>query len=289
MKKLLRAIFSCLGYELQKKRKTIEDLDVYKKLYGEESVSKRRFYNISAGAYKGFGGGINHPCWTNIDVDRSWKKDEFFPGAQEYNPDLDIAHDLLSMEPLPVDSCTAQLVHSRFAVDRITDEAARIFFKEIYRILKKGGIFRIVSTNVDIDLRAYLLNDMDYYFWLNQDVSIEQKFLFHVFSQTSSLYHDQSTQKISDEELRRYFKSMNWEDALNLCASKCSVEVHKNNRYDHFNWWNQMKFKRMLSSSGFKRIFLSHPTQSSAPVLRNKYYFDNEHNNVMMYFEGVKG
>jgi ubiquinone/menaquinone biosynthesis C-methylase UbiE len=248
----------------------------------------RSFYNISVGAYKGFGGGFQHPCWTNIDLDRPWKDDKYFPGSVEFKPEKDIAHDLLSMTPIPVESSTAELVYSRFAIDRLTNEAAQYFFEEVFRILKKGGVFRIVSTNLDLDYRAYRNNDRDYFFWLGDDFSIEQMFLFHVVSQVSTKYHDKNTENITDEELRELFETQGYEEVLDYCCSKCSVEIQKNNRYDHFNWWNSQKIEKMLKSSGFKTIYRSAAEQSTAPVMRNEYYFDNDHIKVMMYMEAIK-
>jgi predicted SAM-dependent methyltransferase len=287
MKKIFKKLLRYFGFEL-KKNKSCDDTNLYVKLYGSDSVKYRRFYNISAGAYKGFGGGIHHPCWTNIDVDKPWKHDKYFPNGIEFDPEYDISHDLLSMKPIPVEASTAELVHSRFTVDRLTDEAAQYFFNEVYRILKKGGIFRIVSTNLDLDFKAYLNNDKDYFFWLEENISIEQAFLFHVVTQVSTLYHDPSTEKITDEEFKYLLKTMNYEDALNYCTSKCSVEIHKENRYDHFNWWNQKKHEKMLSLAGFKSVYLSAPEQSASPVMRNELFFDNEHIKVMMYMEAVK-
>ncbi len=284
--KLIKAILRYIGLDLNKI--TIFDLPLYAKLYGEESVKKRLFYNISVGAYKGFGGGIQHPCWTNVDVDRSWKNDHYFPAAPEFNASIDLAHDLLDMNPLPIDTSCAELVHSRFTVDRLTDEAAQLFFNEVFRILKKGGIFRIVSTNVDLDYRAYSNNDKKYYFWLGEQLSIEQMFLYHVFTQLSTIYSDPSSIKISDDEFRKIFSTMAYEEALNHLASKCSIEIQKKNRYDHFNWWNQAKFEQMLAQAGFTSVYRSFPEQSAAPVMRNEYYFDNDHAKVMMYMEAVK-
>jgi predicted SAM-dependent methyltransferase len=287
IKNIFKKILRYFGFEL-KKNENYHDTDLYLKLYGSDSVKNRRFYNISAGAYKGFGGGLHHPCWTNIDVDKSWKNDKYFPNTPEFNPEFDIAHDLLSVKPIPVETSSAELIHSRFAVDRITDEAARYFFNEAYRILKKGGLFRIVSTNADLDFRAYLNNDKDYFYWLEKSVSMEQAFLFHIVTQSSTLYHDNTSEKISDEQFRQLFKTSDYKESLNYCASKCSVEIHKNNRYDHLNWWNWKKYEEMLLLAGFKSIYLSAPDQSASPVLRNNYYFDNDHNNVMMYVEAVK-
>jgi len=285
---LLKKILKFLGFELLRIKKFNDDTILYIKLYGDESVKKRRFYNISAGACKGFGGGINHPCWTNIDVDKKWSSDPCFPDGAEYDPRRDIAHDLLSMKPLPVESDSAELVHSRFTVDRLTDEAALFFFKETHRILKKNGTFRIVSTDLDLDYRAYINKDKNYFFWLGDDFSIEQAFLYHVVTQVSTHYHDAVSIKITDQELRSLLQSMTYEDALTYCASRSSLEIHKQNRYDHFNWWNRKKFEKTLGLAGFKTIYLSAPEQSASPVMRNELFFDNDHLKVMMYMEAVK-
>lgn len=284
----INELFRRFGLQLLKTDPS-DDTELYLKLFGRESVEHRRFYNIAAGVYKGFGGGISHPCWTNVDVDRSWKDDRNFPGGLEYDPSRDIAHDLLSVTPIPVESGTAELVHSRFAVDRITDEAAQYFFHEVYRMLKNGGIFRIVSTNLDLDFRAYTNKDHHFYFWLNETVSMEQCFLFHLVTQLSSRYFDKSTKKVTDEELREMVRTMDYESVAHELVSRCSLEVHKRNRYDHFNWWNQKKFEKMLGEAGFEMIYVSAPQQSAVPVLRNPHFFDNEHNRVMMYMEAVKG
>jgi predicted SAM-dependent methyltransferase len=287
MKKVLKKILRHTGFELERITNH-NDIFLYKSIYSPDSIINRRFYNISAGAYKGFGGGIKHPCWTNIDVDKPWKTDKYFPNGKEFDPRKDIAHDLLSLKPLPVDNMVAELVHSRFTVDRLTDEAAQYFFNEVYRILKYNGVFRIVSTNLDLDYRAYRNNDKSYFFWLGDKFSIEQAFLFHMVTQVSTHYSDHTTNKITDEELKILLSEKNYEDVMTFCSSKCSLEVHKRNRYDHLNWWNLRKYKKMLDIAGFKMVYQSAPEQSVSPVLRNSFYFDNDHNNVMMYIEAIK-
>jgi predicted SAM-dependent methyltransferase len=292
MKKLIykgaRKIAKVLGYNL--KKINADDISLYYQLYGEESVKKRRFYNISAGAYRGFGGGIHHPCWTNIDLDRSWKKTPYSPKDVEYNPKYDLAHDLLSLQPLPVETSVAEVVHTRFTIASLTDQAAEYMFNEVFRLLKKGGIFRISTPNIDLDYNAYLRNDMSFFYWFGDDrhVSIEQAFLFHVASQISTLHPDSTQQKISDEQFRGLIRTKPMEEALDFCTSKCSIELHKKYRQDHINWWNRKKLERMLRRAGFTWFYVSMREQSAAPVLRNEVYFDNDDNKFVMYMEAVK-
>jgi len=75
---------------------------------------------------------------------------------------------------------------------------------------------------------------------------------------------------------------------LNYRTSICSVEQHKNRRYDHINWWNPEKLERMLRNAGFNNVYLSSMLQSSSPVMRNEFYFDNYDNGFVFYMEAVK-
>ena len=73
IKQVTQKAASLLGYEIRKLRSIDHDRAVYISLYGQNAVDKRRFYTISAGGHFGFGGGIDHPLWTGIDVNKQWK------------------------------------------------------------------------------------------------------------------------------------------------------------------------------------------------------------------------
>lgn len=267
------------------------DLSLYIELYGEESVKKRRFYNISVGSYLGFGGGLHHPCWTKIDVNPPKSNKRIYSDrGLAYDPKFDIEHDLLSLKALPVESSIAELVHTRFTIASINDEAAQLMFNEVFRILKPNGIFRISTPNIDLDYRAYMSNDMSFFYWFanKKAVSIEQAFLIHVAAQASPWHQEGAAQRINDEQFRNLILTKTKEDALNYCTSLCSIETQKKYRQDHINWWNQDKLEKMLKKAGFKTIYLSSREQSASPVMRNPVYFDNYDNKFVMYMEAAK-
>lgn len=278
-----------------------DDIDLYQQQYGEESVKKRAFYNICAGGHGGFGGYFYHPFWTNIDLEAPILLDAW----TRYNPERDILHDLLDKTPLPLESDSAEIIQSQYTIEHIDNEAAEVFFKEVYRTLKPGGVFKVVAPNTELDYRAYLNKDKSFYSWvdiqsterhhpvygyktrLNQ-ASFEQLALVHFAANVSTIHGGDNPQRIQDEEFKHIMNSMKMEDAFDYCSSKCSIDIQRMYRSNHINWWNHDKLIQALKAAGFSKVQIMAPGQSSAQVLRNHKYFDNLWNSVALFVEAVK-
>ena len=59
---------------------------------------------------------------------------------------------------------SASLVFSSHMIEHISNESASFLFSEVYRILKPGGVFRVVCPDMDKIIQAYRENDL--YFFL---------------------------------------------------------------------------------------------------------------------------
>lgn len=299
LKEVSKEILKKGGFEIIKIRKPEDDTPHYLHLYGRDSVENKRFYNISGGGHFGFGGGFWHPCWTNIDY--------FFPTGMKpfLDSEYEMAHDLLGLSALPLPSSCAELVQTQYTIEHITNEAAEVLFREVYRILKRGGVFRVVVPNVELDYVAYLHKDRHYFSWIDifskpeqyrslhlnmplNRVSLEQVFLVHFAANTSLIHEDGAPERISDEEFKEVFSEYNLKDAFNHCMEKCSVEKQKLYRENHVNWWTNTKLREMLENAGFKNIYTLSCNQSSSPVMRNRQYFDKYWNNVALFMEAIK-
>lgn len=252
----------------------------------------------------GFGGGFQHPLWTNIDVSPVGSRVEGnHKGA--YRKDIDIVHDLLDLTPLPIESDSAELIHSRFTVEHITDQAAQNFFNEAFRSLKGNGVLRLVSPNIELDYRAYLRGDLSHFYWrdmfssksacdflkysipLNR-ASLEQVFLIHFASNASPIHSDGAQERISDEVFKEVLTTMPLPEALDFCTAKCSVDKQRIYRQNHINWWNIEKYQCMLHKAGFQMVYTTGPGQSVSPVMREKRNFDNLWQPVALYMEAIK-
>lgn len=292
MKTFINNSLKKFGLEIRKIDKDIFNLDIYQKYYSEESLLSKNFYNVGAGNFY-------HPYWTNIDFFSDWYKanDEFTSEGIHY--------DLFSLIPIPLEDGIGEIVYSSHTIEHIKNEHAEFLFKEAYRILKDKGIIRLTCPDIDLHYQAYKMNDFDFFFWrkwyskekaykrifLNQPLdkaSIEQLFLQRFASAATTLHADGLSERISDEELRKIFSEMKYEDALDYCCNKCPVEIQKKYPGNHTNWWNREKLIIMLKNIGFKEIRISGYGQSQSPMLRNTRLFDSTHPKLSLYIEAKK-
>jgi len=280
-----------LGYRLIKNRKKPSDLDLYYRLYNEESVNSRSFYNIGAG-------GFRHPAWKNVDYPSDWYSKATTGG-------IDVPHDLEGPDPIPVDTGTADIIYTSHTIEHISNNAANKLFREAFRMLKPGGVFRATTVNIDLEVSAYLNNDRDYFYWIDEysieknwrramynkpmnEASLEQVFLVHFASSASTLHADGAKERISDDDIKRVFCKMSTPDALDYCISKCDPDVQKKYPGNHINWWNKDKLVSSLESAGFTKIYPSAHGQSQCPPLRNLDFFDNTRPKNSIYIECIK-
>jgi len=240
------------------------DVALYRQIYSKDSIENRRFYNLGAGAFR-------HPCWTNVDHKSDW-----YRSVQGHDF---IEWDLLSLTRIRVADNSAEIVYCSHTIEHITDDAAQNMFNEAFRILKKGGVFRVTTPNIDLEYRAFKEKDRQFFYWKkDKSFSLHQIFLSHFASSAS----------ISDHELDKIFSKMEYEEALNYCISRCSLETQRNSPGGHINWWNAKKLRRMIGTAGFREVCLSGYGQSSSPVLRNTRFFDNTHIPISIYMEAIK-
>ncbi|MFK7786360.1 MAG: methyltransferase domain-containing protein [Crocinitomicaceae bacterium] len=260
--------------------------------YSKESVDNRRFYNVGAGNFY-------HPCWTNLDYGNDWylKYKERIDQALQY--------DLLSMEPLPLETDKAEVFYTSHTIEHIPNEAVVQLFTEMHRCLKKGGIVRITAPDIDLVHRAWQEEDLDFFYWIEMNsqeevwkrrklngpmnkASLEQIFLHLVASSRSQLHIDGTEERMNDEEFIRLFKELPYAEALDAIVKDCPIEIQRKYPGNHMNWWNHKKVMDLLSSVGFSKVYRSGYGQSHSPAMRDTDLFDNTHPKISFYVEAQK-
>ena len=81
--------------------------------------------------------------WVNIDLDRTCKPDVI----------ADLGQDL------PIKSQSVDYIHSEDFVDQLALEKAYRFFRECHRVLKKGGVMRILTPDLRQLAKRYVDGD----------------------------------------------------------------------------------------------------------------------------------
>lgn len=291
MKKQFLEACQRLGFEIRRKSPPF-DTEVYRNYFSQDSISGKRFYNVGPGEFY-------HPCWTNIDY-----TDAFVKKHGKNTPGF-INYDLFSHAPLPLESDIAEIIYTSHTIEHIDDKSVQNLFNESQRVLRKGGVMRIVTPDTDNAYAAWKRNDRSYFFWINwemfnkdfeqqcintplKDASLAQIFLEDFAAAASQIALVGAEKRISDDELERLFKERSYEDALNFCTSLCTVERQRRFPGSHMNWFNESKLTRMLKEAGFSKVYKSAYMQSHVPVLRNVNFFDKTLPQVSIYMEAVK-
>lgn len=254
-----------------KRLRNINDIDLYRNIYGEKAVVQRAFYNIGAGIF-------NHPAWTNIDHYSKHYKQNFVH--------LDI--DLENFDSFPINDETAYVVYSSHTVEHISMKASEKMFEETYRILKPGGFFRVTTPDATFFWDSLIENDKSIwrYLFINQQYvdehSIKELLVNYFATQVSS--NEVMMKRIIDDG--RAKGKMN--DVLDFFIYFCDIEKQRVNPGWHMNWWSIEKMKRILKKVGFGNVYESSYGKSKCPVLKNTTYFDSTHPHISLYVEAIK-
>lgn len=285
---LIKKIAALFGLEL-KRIHANPDLSLYDSIPTVE-LKNSPFLNIGAGMF-------SHPYWTNIDKKSKWYKD--------YANQSFIEHDLFSTDTIKLNDGSAYAAYCSHTIEHIDDLSVQRLLNEIFRLLKPGGVVRIVTPDIQLQYRAYRDNDRHYFFWINSysrekdyqragltqplnQASIDQIFLEDFASYASTLPVKGASQRISDEELRQLFASRSFEDALDYCTSLCPIELQKDNPQNHINWFHEKKLHSMLAKAGFNNIYRSAYGQSYCAPMRDLNFFDKTLPKVSLYMEARK-
>ena len=283
----LQRIFRRAGWVLQKDP-AVAAGDLLYEGYPERSLAERRFYNIGAGVFQ-------HRYWTNIDYNSGY--------YAAVLPEGYINHNLMSLEALPVEDNVAELVYCSHVIEHITNDAALKLISEAHRILKAGGLLRIVVPDAELAYEACRRGDRRFFYWIEphsrprivrrmyrvppKNASIEQLFLHLVASQLSEIDIDQDVKKkFSTQEIAMLLKTQSMEESLDLFRRRCVFKDEYAG--SHINWWNSDKLNRFFLEAGFSSPRLSGFGQSRAAPLRDTSLFDNTHPKISLYMEATK-
>lgn len=248
-------------------------------LYPEKNRPKiPQYINIGAGKFY-------HPYWHNVDT-----PNDYYADCQKGR--LHIHYDLTSNQPLPFDDATIKVAYTSHVIEHINNDHVEYLFREVYRCLQPGGVFRITCPDMDLEYDAFIRGDKDFWCAPNAygdfSANIEQRFLDHFATALTIAHPDKKFPKLSDDSIRDIFAKMSKEAAFDFIINKLPPNLTKSYPGDHINWFNYDKISAMLKSANFQNVYESRYSQSKCILLRNTQLFDSTCPWLSLYVECYK-
>jgi len=265
----------------------------------------KSFLNLACG--KSY---INSPEWTNMD----------------YSGDANILHVNL-LKPIPLEDESVDFIYCSHFIEHLTKKQLREFMKECFRVLKKGGILRLVTPDFDEIIKAYISNYENkninqsnfiklelldqlvrknpggelYTFYQNSSKTVSDEF---VYSRTGELINNNENQNKSKLSLKKIYKKILRSFSLLYIKIICYLlpQAFRNSNVSfadvgelHHWVWSDYELIDFLISCGFKNCHSTSFDQSSSNHFKNNYLnqLDVLNNfprkgNESMYIEGFK-
>ena len=262
--------------------------DAYLLQAGFEETVGSKMYNIGAGRFR-------HVHWKNVE----------YPNEHYSQNVVDVPWDAESGNPIPLEAQTAPAIFTSHTVEHLTQAAVEGMFSEAFRILKKGGVFRITCPNFDYyyngcqtaDVTRNSIPPVSGY-------SSAKEFAFASFigesvSQRSSLcvnainnWNEKSGEKIPEPLSLEAFEASVERDGIDATmmsyASDISLDYHREHLGNHINWWPSRRLIELGERVGFSECYESNYLQSRFFPMRDKRSFDTTHPAISQYVEFIK-
>ncbi len=244
---------------------------------------KLRYRNYMKGSkFLNFGSGaFNHKRWQNFD----------YPGISEYYKNLlgKIGKDYIPIDlnkdklKIPFDNNSVELIYFSHVLEHLNKKKGIHLFKEFNRILKPGGIVRVVLPHTDKTIFFSSLIDKQQNINNSEKELSTSSSISHTFYQVANLSNSELL-KISREN---DFKLEKIESKLLDINPKLGIFDPQNPDF-HISYWNEERIIKLSEETGFSKIYPLLRGHTFADPFKNLCTFDISEPHLSMYFELIK-
>lgn len=199
----------------------------------------------------------------------------------------DINFDLSKKERIPFNDNSFKAIYTSHCMEHLTTNQAKHIFKESHRLLKKGGIFRIVVPSIKLYLEKYDQKNLSFFNWIrNKSVYRHDSWLRFIVREFAGAVVDD----FEDYELIDKYKKYDHEEFINYFNELSNSE--KNNSRNipdiHKSGWTTKLIIKTLKNQGFSDVYISKRHKSRFKKFQNEFIFDNTRPEISLYIEGIK-
>ena len=236
--------------------------------------------------YLNLGSGTNWEDEKTIGLDINGSSDDF---GKRIRSACDVEFDLSSGDPLPFGEGRFVGVYSSHCIEHLNEEKTKHIFKEAYRVIKSGGIFRITVPDIELYFENYDAKNLSFFNWIrSKSIYSYDSWLRFITREFAGAVVDDH----SDQELLKLYADLGrdaylegFQRAQNECldGSKNIPDIHK-------SFWTTTKLIKFLQDAGFKNAYKTERFGSSIPHFANpeNKFFNYTRPNISLYVEGVK-
>ena len=232
----------------------------------------------------------------NLCDSNSWKKNinnvklvtiNYPVDKTKSNNKSDIVFNLNTINDLPIEDNTFDIVYSSHTLEHIREEYLENIIQNIYRILKPGGLFRIIVPNFIKSISELKKNNINYFKKINKEVGTgNSNRIIDRFSRFNISYAINNKSMGPELDQNDVNKIMNSEpkDIRRLMIDKIPIKA---SYYGHVNIIEKNYLIQLLNKCMFKNIKELKFRESSSPICRNNNMFNNRPNSSI-YVECIK-
>jgi predicted SAM-dependent methyltransferase len=103
-----------------------------------------------------------------------WRNSDIIPGLEQYAQQHGFTYSRWSMaDPIPYDDGIVDLIFSCHALEHVPRDVAAHFLRECHRVLKPGGIVRLLVPDAEVLCKAYLDGNLGQFDeWLTPEMKV---------------------------------------------------------------------------------------------------------------------
>jgi len=282
-------------YEDKRKRQQDDFSElVYREKYSLDQLARKPFICFGPGNFR-------HKYWRTADKiyvkdgGKSWSEIR----SKRYKEEIDYFWDMYERKPIAVDDDSIEIAYASHIVEHAYNDDNEFFFRDVRRILRKGGVFRLTAPNIDLGLRAAKDGDFTYFGYgqflrggENRERVLGNKLHrypieYYVVESCSLLVRKENSTFLSPDQCVNFLWA---DDDVYRTLDKASALSDRdlNDKVAaHVNWFNPNKITCMLLRAGFSEVRVSAYGQSIHPILRDIRYFDNTNPKVSWYVDAI--